>query len=396
MGQVDDETKDAMSPRWIAPIVTWLASDRVRRCHRPRLRRPGDALAVAEGWHRGPAEHPHRGPCRDRRVVERLLAEPAPTPTCSASTAPDGGTTLAHQPRRRRRHGEPVELSWTSEDVLLYALGVGAGLDELAFTTENNRLPPARAPHPWRWSSPWVARAFSAIGPFNPAMLVHGEQGIALHRHDPRPEAPSRSASTDHRDLRQGQGRGGRSWRRPAPTTPRRAAVHHVVDGCSSAARAASAATVARPARDAPPERRARPRRQLPDPARPGAALPALRRPQPAALRPGVRASGRVRPPDPARPVHLRLHRPGAAARRSAARTRPASARWRAASPRRSSRVSSSRSRCGSTAASAPSTPTARTIASSSTAAATRSTPETSARQSSTAATHAPGGCGSA
>ncbi|MBU6217233.1 MAG: enoyl-CoA hydratase, partial [Acidobacteria bacterium] len=34
--------------------------------------------------------------------------------------------------------GAPVTHSWTSRDSLLYALGVGAGLDELAFTTENS------------------------------------------------------------------------------------------------------------------------------------------------------------------------------------------------------------------------------------------------------------------
>lgn len=32
----------------------------------------------------------------------------------------------------------PHERSWTSADTLLYALGVGAGTDELAFTTENS------------------------------------------------------------------------------------------------------------------------------------------------------------------------------------------------------------------------------------------------------------------
>ncbi len=32
---------------------------------------------------------------------------------------------------------EPVEASWTSKDALLYAVGIGAGTRELAFTTEN-------------------------------------------------------------------------------------------------------------------------------------------------------------------------------------------------------------------------------------------------------------------
>ena len=32
--------------------------------------------------------------------------------------------------------GEPVEVSWNSKDCLLYAVGVGAGTAELAFTTD--------------------------------------------------------------------------------------------------------------------------------------------------------------------------------------------------------------------------------------------------------------------
>ena len=33
---------------------------------------------------------------------------------------------------------EPQLFTWTDRDTLLYALGVGAGLDDLAFTTENS------------------------------------------------------------------------------------------------------------------------------------------------------------------------------------------------------------------------------------------------------------------
>ena len=32
---------------------------------------------------------------------------------------------------------DPAETSWDSKDAILYALGVGAGTDELPFTTEN-------------------------------------------------------------------------------------------------------------------------------------------------------------------------------------------------------------------------------------------------------------------
>ncbi|CAN5513446.1 hypothetical protein BH24ACT5_BH24ACT5_31760 [soil metagenome] len=42
---------------------------------------------------------------------------------------------------------EPAEHSWTSKDCLLYAVGVGAGTDELAFTTENTAEVPKPVLH---------------------------------------------------------------------------------------------------------------------------------------------------------------------------------------------------------------------------------------------------------
>ncbi len=82
--------------------------------------------------------------------------------------------------------GEPSEHSWTSKECLLYALGVGAGavdpFDELAFTTENTQsvdqlvLPTMAVVLGAAGSS-----AIFNVGSFNPAMLVHGEQGIELH-----------------------------------------------------------------------------------------------------------------------------------------------------------------------------------------------------------------------
>lgn len=79
--------------------------------------------------------------------------------------------------------GEPHERSWDSKDCILYALGVGAGVDELAFTTENTADTPQQV-------LPTMAvvigaggfGAFGKIGSFNPAMLVHGEQAVTVHR----------------------------------------------------------------------------------------------------------------------------------------------------------------------------------------------------------------------
>lgn len=76
---------------------------------------------------------------------------------------------------------DPYEHSWGSKDAILYALGVGAGTSELAFTTENTMDTPQRV-------LPTMAvvlgvggfGAIGRIGTFNPAMLVHGEQSIEL------------------------------------------------------------------------------------------------------------------------------------------------------------------------------------------------------------------------
>ena len=78
---------------------------------------------------------------------------------------------------------EPVEVSWTSKDALLYAVGIGAGHDELAFTTENSNeirqlvFPTFPVVVGWGRGS-----AMGSIGTFDPALLVHGQQSVTLHR----------------------------------------------------------------------------------------------------------------------------------------------------------------------------------------------------------------------
>jgi acyl dehydratase len=82
--------------------------------------------------------------------------------------------------------GAPIVHSWTSKDALLYAVGVGAGIDELAFTTENSHDVPQRVlPTMAAVIGAGVAGAISAIGSFDFAMLVHGEQSFVQHREIP-------------------------------------------------------------------------------------------------------------------------------------------------------------------------------------------------------------------
>src|ERR1700753_98728 len=47
-------------------------------------------------------------------------------------------TRMAIDPNSIGATSDPMLFEWTDRDTLLYALGVGAGLDDLAFTTENS------------------------------------------------------------------------------------------------------------------------------------------------------------------------------------------------------------------------------------------------------------------
>ena len=84
--------------------------------------------------------------------------------------------------------GEPTEISWTSKQSLLYALGVGAGVSdptgfELEFTTENSDGVSQRA-------LPTMGVVIGGgrtpeFGSFNPVFLLHAEQEITCHREIP-------------------------------------------------------------------------------------------------------------------------------------------------------------------------------------------------------------------
>jgi NAD(P)-dependent dehydrogenase (short-subunit alcohol dehydrogenase family) len=79
MGQADDMTKAMLSPRWIAPIVTWLASTESAGVTGRVFDVTGQALSVAEGWHRGPTqEHPTDDPAALGEVIQRLVSEARP------------------------------------------------------------------------------------------------------------------------------------------------------------------------------------------------------------------------------------------------------------------------------------------------------------------------------
>ena len=54
-GEITDEMREQRSPRWVAPIVTWLSSSESSDVTGRMFEASGSVLAVAEGWHRGPS-----------------------------------------------------------------------------------------------------------------------------------------------------------------------------------------------------------------------------------------------------------------------------------------------------------------------------------------------------
>lgn len=98
---------------------------------------------------------------------------------------------------------DPVEKSWTSKDAILYALGVGAGTGELAFTTENTQGVPQQVLPTMgvvlsvggNSTANRNQSAWDALGEIKWTMLVHGEQSIELHQPIPV-EGTVRSVTT--------------------------------------------------------------------------------------------------------------------------------------------------------------------------------------------------------
>lgn len=70
-----DEQKTALDARWIAPIVTWLASAESKHVTGRLFDVSGMALSIAEGWHRGPTVSPVEDPAELRPAIAKLMVE---------------------------------------------------------------------------------------------------------------------------------------------------------------------------------------------------------------------------------------------------------------------------------------------------------------------------------
>ncbi len=88
-----DQEREMRSPRWIAPIVTWLASAESADVTGRVFEASGQMLAVAEGWVRGPKVAPVEDPTLVGAAVQELLA------TARKNSGMDGSPGSWPQPR---------------------------------------------------------------------------------------------------------------------------------------------------------------------------------------------------------------------------------------------------------------------------------------------------------
>jgi acyl dehydratase len=101
---------------------------------------------------------------------------------------------------------KPNIFEWTDRDTLLYALGVGAGTQDLAFTTENSHDIPQQVLPTYAVIACLPFAAAGKIGTFNFATLLHGSQEIRLHK--PLPPAGKLSVVAEVADIQdKGEGK---------------------------------------------------------------------------------------------------------------------------------------------------------------------------------------------
>jgi acyl dehydratase len=113
---------------------------------------------------------------------------------------------MALDPNAIGATSEPRLFEWTDRDTLLYALGVGAGTQDLAFTTENSHDIEQQVLPTYAAIACSAFAAAGKIGTFNWGMLLHGSQQIRLFA--PLPPAGKLSVVSEVVDMQdKGEGK---------------------------------------------------------------------------------------------------------------------------------------------------------------------------------------------
>lgn len=114
---------------------------------------------------------------------------------------------------------EPQLYEWAERDTMLYALGVGAGTEDLSFTTENSHDIAQQVLPTFAVICCTGFAAAGKVGSFNFGLLLHGSQEIRLHK--PLPASGSLSVVGEVADIQdKGEGKNGIIMLRGKGTDP--------------------------------------------------------------------------------------------------------------------------------------------------------------------------------
>src|SRR4051812_11314734 len=123
-----------------------------------------------------------------------------------SSVSATKGASMPIDPNAIGAKTEPHLFEWADRDTLLYALGVGAGTRDLAFTTENSHDVKQQVLPTYAVIACLPFAAAGKIGTFNFAMLLHGSQEIRLFQ--PLPAAGKLSVVAEVADIQdKGEGK---------------------------------------------------------------------------------------------------------------------------------------------------------------------------------------------
>ncbi|PQM49143.1 hypothetical protein C1Y40_00641 [Mycobacterium talmoniae] len=166
---------------------------------------------------------------------------------------------------------EPTLFEWTDRDTMLYALGVGAGTEDLAYTTDNSHGIAQQVLPTYAVICCMGFAAAAKIGDFDFSQLLHGSQQIRLFA--PLPPAGRLSVVAEVADIQdKGEGKNAIVMLRARGTDPTTQDV--IAETLTTAViRGAGASGSAGAAAGRAGDPGARPRRagRLPHPRRPGA-----------------------------------------------------------------------------------------------------------------------------
>lgn len=89
LSEIPEDTREALAPRWVAAVATWLASPEAAGITGRVFDVRGEKLAVAEGWHRGPDGINTGDPHDLGAVITDLVTRARPNADLYGIDAPD-------------------------------------------------------------------------------------------------------------------------------------------------------------------------------------------------------------------------------------------------------------------------------------------------------------------